>query len=93
MDNDRSTVIKSALKFLKWSFLIVLILVGSFAIFYGITMHDMQSSQISEIKKYIDTGEISEIDRVVSKGMVLTQYFLFYSFIISVCCLIMIIIF
>ena len=93
MDNDRSTVIKSALKFLKWSFLIVLILVGSFAIFYGITMHDMQSSQISEIKKYIDTGEISEIDRVVRKGMVLTQYFLFYSFIISVCCLIMIIIF
>ena len=93
MDNNRSTVIKSALKFLKWSFLIVLILVGSFAIFYGITMHDMQSSQISEIKKYIDTGEISEIDRVVRKGMVLTQYFLFYSFIISVCCLIMIIIF
>jgi hypothetical protein len=32
----------------------------------------MQSSQISKIKKYIDTGEISEIDRVVRKGMVLT---------------------
>ena len=93
MDKKRSNVITLVLNFLKWSFLILLILVGSFAIFYGITMHDMQSSQISEIKKYIDTGEISEIDHVVRKGMVLTHHFLFYSFMISVCCLIMIIIF
>ena len=82
-----------ALKFLKWSFLILLILVGSFAIFYGITMHNMQTNQISEIRKYIDTGEISKIDHIVRKDMILTQHFLFYSFIISVCCLIMIIIF
>jgi len=93
MYKKRSNGKKLALKFLKWSFLILLILVGSFAILYGISMHDMQSRQISEIKKYIDTGEIGEIAFVVRKGMVLTHHFLFYSFIISVCCLIMIIIF
>ena len=93
MDKKRSNGKKLALKFLKWSFLILLILVGSFAILYGISMHDMQSRQISEIKKYIDTGEIGEIDRLVRKGMVLTHYFLFYSFIISIFCLTMIIIF
>ena len=92
MDNKRSTVIILALKFLIWSYLIVSILVGSFAIFYGITMHDMQMSQILKISKYVDTGEISKINHLVKKDMIITQGFLFLSFIISVCSLIMIII-
>ena len=93
MDNKRSTVIILVLKFLKWSFLIILILVGSFAIFYGINMHDMQMSQISKISKYVDAGEISKIYHLAKKDMILTQGLLYLSFIISVCCLIMIIIF
>ena len=92
MDKKQTNVKKSVLKFLKWLFLILLILVGSFAIFYGVSMHNMQAGQIAEVLKYIDTGDIIGIDRVVRKNMVLTHYFLFYSFIASVCCLTMIII-
>ena len=93
MDKKRSEVKIIVLRILKWSFLILVILVGLFAIFYGISMHNMQAGQISEILKYIDTGEINEIDRVVRKNMVLTHHFLFYSFMISVCSLIMIIVY
>jgi membrane-associated PAP2 superfamily phosphatase len=93
MDNKRSNIIISALKFLKWSFLFVLIVVNLFTIFYGITMHDMQMDQISKISKYIDTGEINEINHLARKDMILTQGLLFLSFIISICCLIIIIIF
>ena len=81
------------MKFLKWPFLIFLTLVGSFAIFYAINMHFMQMGQISKISKYVDAGEISEIVHLAKKDMILTQGLLFFSFIISVCCLIMIIIF
>jgi hypothetical protein len=83
----------SALKFLKWLCLILLILVGSFAVFYGINMHDMQMNQISKISKYLDAGEMDKIYHLAKKDMILTQGLLFLSFIISVCCLIMIIIF
>ncbi|MGD8520820.1 MAG: hypothetical protein PVF56_06710 [Desulfobacterales bacterium] len=93
MDKKRSNVKVSALKFLKWSCLILLILVGSFAVFYGISMHDMQMNQISRINKYLDTGETDKIYHLANKDMILTQSLLFLSFIISVCCLIMIIIF
>jgi len=41
MDKKRTNVKIVMLKFLNWSFLIVFILVGSFAIFYGISMHDL----------------------------------------------------
>ncbi|MBW2409090.1 MAG: hypothetical protein JRF72_04775 [Deltaproteobacteria bacterium] len=93
MDKKRSEVKIIALKTLKWSFLILVILVGSFALVYGVSMHNMQARQISEVLKYLDTGEINEIDRIVRKNMVLTHHFLFYSFMVSVCCLTTIIIF
>ncbi len=93
MDNKRSTIILFALKFLKWLFLIVLILVGSFAIFYGIDMHYMQMDQISKISTYVDSGEIDKLNHLVHKNMVLTQGVFFFCFIISVLCLILIIIF
>ena len=88
MENNRSKK-----KVLKWSFLIFLILVASFAILFGIDMHAMQSAIISEIIQYIDTGELNKIGSVDRKGIVVNHYFLFYSFILSVCCLITIIIF
>jgi len=93
MDRKRSTPIISVLKFLRRLFLIVLILVGSFATFYGINMHYMQMSQISKASKYLDAGEISEVSHLVNKDMIITQGLLYLSFIVSVCCLIMIIIF
>ncbi len=93
MDKNQKNIKKSVVKFLKWSFLILVILVGSFAIFYGISMHNMQAGQIAEVLKYIDSGDINGIDRVVRKNMVLTHHFLFNSFIASVCCLTIIIIF
>lgn len=93
MENKRSNAKVLALKVLKWSFLIFLILVTSFAILFGIDMHAMQSTIISEIVQCIDTGELNKIGSVDRKGIVVNHYFLFYSFIISVCCLITIIIF
>ena len=87
MDKKRSEVKIIGLRILKWSFLILAILVGSFAFFYGVSMHNMQAVQIAEVLKYIDTGDINEIDRVVRKNMVLTHHFLFYSFMVSVCAL------
>ena len=93
MDKKRSDEMILALKILKWSFLILLILVGSFAILFGISMHEMQSALISEIIQYIDTGELSKIGSIDRKGIAINHHFIFYSFIISICCLIMIIIF
>ena len=93
MENEGSTATVSALKFLKWSFLIALILVCSFAILYGINMHFMQASQIKEISRCIDTGEMGRAIHLANKDMIITQGFLFLSFIISVFCLILIIIF
>ena len=93
MESKQSNAKVLALKVLKWSFLIFLILVASFSILFGIDMHAMQSVIISEIVQYIDTGELSKIGSVDRKGIVVNHYFLFYSFIISVCCLILIIIF
>ena len=75
MENNRSKK-----KVLKWSFLIFLILVASFAILFGINMHAMQSAIISEIIQYIDTGELNKIGSVDRKGIVINHYFLFYSF-------------
>ena len=92
MENNRSKKKVLALKALKWSFLIFLILVASFTILFGINMHAMQSTIISEIIQYIDTGELNKIS-VDRKGIVVNHYFLFYSLIISICCLITIIIF
>ena len=93
MDKKRSDEMILALKILKWSFLILLILVGSFAILFGISMHEMQSALISEIIQYIDTGELNKIGSIDRKGIAINHHLIFYSFIISVCCLIMIIIF
>lgn len=93
MENNSSKKKVFALKVLKWFFLIFLILVASFAILFGINMHYMQSAIISEIIQYIDIGELNKIGSIDRKGIVVNHYFLFYSFIISVCCLITIIIF
>ena len=92
MGNIKSTIINT-LRFLKWPFLFLLILVGSFTTFYVISMHNMQMIQISKISKYVDTGEISKINHLAKKDMIITQGLLYLSFIISICCLLMIIIF
>ena len=56
-------------------------------------MHDMQMSQISKIGKYVDSGDIGKIDHLVRKDMIITQGLLLFSFIIAVCCLVVIIVF
>lgn len=92
MGNIQSAV-KNFLRFLKWPVLILLILVGLFAASYVISMHNMQVRQISKISNHIDRGELSEIIHLVNKDMIITQGLLLFSFIISVCCLLLIIIF
>ena len=81
------------MKILKWAFLILLILVSSFAILFGTSVHTMQSSLISEIVQYIDNDELLKIGSIDRKGIAINHHLIFYSFIISVCCLMMIIIF
>ena len=81
------------LKFLKWAVLVVLMLMGAFATFYGFAMHDMQMNQISRIGKHLDAGEISEAVHLAKKDMILTQGFIFLSLLISSGCLIMLIIY
>ena len=93
MENKQSNAEVSGLTILKWVFLIFLIFVTLFAILYGIHMHAMQKSIISEIVKCMDPDEFYKTLRIDRKGIVLNHYFLFYSFIISVCSLITIIIF
>jgi hypothetical protein len=93
MDKKRSDGMILTLKILKWSFLILLIFVGLFAILFGISMHKMQSALISEIIQYIDMDELNKIGSIDRKGIAINHHFIFYSFIISVSCLIMIIIF
>ena len=77
MRNKRSNTKVLALKVFKWSFLIFLLLVASFAILFGINMHNMQSAIISEIIQYIDTGEFNKIGSVDRKGIVINHYFLY----------------
>ena len=93
MDNNTSKVKKVALKILRRSFLILLILVGFFTLFYGISMHSMQMKQISKAGKLIDSGEMGELYHLVKKDMIITQGFFYLSFVISVSCLIMIIVY
>ena len=93
MENKRSDGKSSALKVLKWLFLIFLILFTLFVILFGINMYDMQSNIISEIVKCIDSGEFNKIGNIDRKGIVVNHHFLFYSFIISACSLTTIIIF
>jgi hypothetical protein len=93
MEDKRSNAEVSGLKILKWAFLVFFIIVTSFAILYGIHMHAMQKSIISEIVKCMDPDEFYKTFSIDRKGIVLNHYFLFYSFIISVCGLIAIIIF
>ena len=93
MDKKRSDEMILALKILKWSFLILLILIGSFAILFGISMHEMQSALISEIIQYIDAGEFSKIGNIDRKGIAINHHFIFYSWMISMGCLITIILF
>ena len=93
MENKRSNTNVFMLKVLKWSFLLLLILVCSFAILFGISVHEMQSALISEIIQYIDAGEFSKIGSIDRKGIAINHHFIFYSSIISVCCLIAIILF
>jgi len=57
------------LKVLKWLFLILLILVCSFAILFGTRVHKMQSALISEIIQYIDAGDFSKIGGIDRKGI------------------------
>lgn len=93
MKKKRSDEMILALKILKWSFLIILILVFTFLILFVISVHGMQSALISEIVQYIDTGELSKIGNIDRKGIAINHVLIFWSFIISICCLIMIIIF
>jgi cell division protein FtsL len=64
-----------------------------FAAFYAISMLNMQANQILKISKYVDTGEISKLNHLASKDMKITQGLLYLSFIISFCCLFLIIIY
>jgi len=93
MENKRSNAEVSGLKILKWAFLIFLIFVTLFAILFGSGVHDMQSRLISEIVQCIDSGEFNKIGNIDRKGIAVNHHFLFYSFMISVCSLITIIIF
>lgn len=93
MQNKQSNAEVSGLKILKWSFLIFFIFVALFTILYGILMHANQKSIISEIIDCMDNGEFYKICSIDRKGIVLNHFFLFYSFIISVCSLTAIIIF
>ena len=93
MEKKRSDETISGLKILKWLFLILLIFVFSFLILFVIGVHGMQSALISEIIQYIDTGEFSKIGSIDRKGITINHLLIFWSFIISICCLIMIIIF
>jgi len=93
MEKKQSDGMISGLKILRWLFLILLIFVFSFLILFVIGVHGMQSALISEIIQYIDAGEFSKIGSIDRKGIAINHHLLFYSFIISVCCLTMIIIF
>ena len=92
MDHKKTNKEFWALKSLLWP-LLILIIIGGVAIFWGINMHSMQMRQISKLSKYVDDGEINKVDHLVKKDMILTQNFLMLSFIISVFCLITIIVF
>ena len=93
MENGGSNAKVSGLKILKWAFFVFLISVTLLAISFGSSMHDMQSRLISEIVQCIDSGEFEKIGSIDRKGIAVNHHFLFYSFMISVCSLITIIIF
>jgi hypothetical protein len=81
------------LKFLKWLFIILLIAVFLFLFLFVIGVHGMQSRLISEIVQHIDSGEFNKIGSIDRKGIAINHSLIFWSFIISICCLITIIIF
>jgi len=93
MENEQSNAKVSGLKLLKWVFLVFLIFITLVAILFGSSMHDMQTRLNSEIIQYIDSGEFDKIGSIDRKGIAVNHHFLFYSFMISVCSLIAIIIF
>ena len=92
MEKKLSDEMIFALKILKWSFLVLLILVALFAILFGTSVHKMQSALISQIIQYIDSGELLKIGSIDIKGIIINHQFIFLSFMISACCLVMIII-
>jgi len=77
MENKRSDGKSSALKVLKWLFLIFLILFTLFVILFGINMYDMQTNIISEIVKCIDSGEFNKIGNIDKRGSLLIIIFYF----------------
>ena len=84
---------RSTLKLLKWPFLVLVIFVGTFATFYVFIMYSMQTSQLAKIREYIDIGELGNISHLVYKDMIITRGLLLLSYIISICCFLLIIIF
>jgi uncharacterized membrane protein len=64
-----------------------------FLILFVIGVHGMQSRLISEIVQIIDSGEFNRIGSIDRKGIAINHSLIFWSFIISICCLITIIIF
>ncbi len=93
MTDNKEPVDKWVVKKADWVALIILLLVGALSTYFVFQMHSMQLRQISEVNKWIDAGggEIREISRLVGKDMILSQNSLFFAFIITVSCLLIII--
>jgi len=93
MKKKRSEGMIIWLKFLKWLFIILLLAVFLFLILFVIGVHGMQYRLISEIVQIIDSGEFNKIGSIDRKGIAINHSLIVWSFIISICCLITIIIF
>jgi hypothetical protein len=87
MENKGPDTKASLLKVLRGLILIVLIFSCGFFVLFGISVHQMQSDLIIEIMRYIDTGEFSKIGNIDRKGIAINHHLIFYSFMISLCSL------
>ena len=87
MENKGPDTKASLLKVLRWLILLVLIFSCGFFVLFGISVHQMQSDLIIEIVRYIDSGEFSKIGNIDRKGIAINHHLIFYSFMISLCSL------